>query len=112
VLTERNPLTLLRDSKRVVARHEHSVVQGSTLGGSNAINNYAFTMPAYADLCAALSVERDAYTEAVVEGYESTCEELIGLREPPHLLHHLLTSSLPETTGLVSNAELWVQESN
>ena len=33
VLTERNPLTLLRDATRVVARYEHGVMQGSTLGG-------------------------------------------------------------------------------
>eukprot|EP01043_Picozoa_sp_COSAG02_P001698 COSAG02_NODE_36_length_48934_cov_144.851029_23_plen_544_part_00 len=112
VLTETNPLTLLRDSRRVVARYEHGVMQGSTLGGSTAINNYAFTMPAYSDLRAALGVNRDAYTEAMVGRFESMCEDLIGPREPPHMLHQLLTSSRPEGVGLVSNDRLRVQESN
>ena len=112
VLTERNPLTLLRDSRRVVAGYAHEVKQGRTLGGGTAVNNYAFTMPAWSDLRKSLRIERDGESEAVVEDFEEMCEELIGPRQPPHLLHHLLTASLPAEVELASNAQLRVRPTN
>jgi choline dehydrogenase len=112
VLTEPNPFRLLRDSKRVVAGYNHSVMQGSTLGGGTAVNNYAWVTPSYADLGNALGVARHACSEDAVRAFEGMCEELIGPRQPPHLLHQLLTSSLPDDVGLVTNAQIQVSDSN
>ena len=93
ILTERQPFRLAIDTNRMVAHYEHGVMQGSTLGGSSVINNYAWVTPSYLDLRKALGVQRDAATEALVEDYENMIEGLIGPREPPHPLHQLLTVS-------------------
>jgi hypothetical protein len=66
ILTERNPFTLLRDSARVVASYAHGVMQGATLGGGTAVNNYAWITPSFADLQNALGIERTAATEQLV----------------------------------------------
>ncbi len=112
VLTEPNPFRLLRDSKRIVSAYSHNVMQGSTLGGGTAVNNYAWVTPSYADLSNALGVERHAYSEDAVSAFEDMCEDLLGPRQPPHMLHQLLTSSLPEDVNLVTNAQIEVSDNN
>ena len=112
VLTEPNPFRLLRDSKRIVSSYRHNVMQGRTLGGGTAVNNYAWVTPSYADLSNALTVERHAYSEDAVRAFEGLCEDLLGPRQPPHMLHQLLTSSLREEVGLVTNARIEVSDSN
>lgn len=112
VLTERNPFRLLRDSDRIVTSYNHGVMQGKTLGGGTAVNNYAWVTPSYADLDNALGVERHAYSEALVGGFEDMCEDLIGARQPPHMLHKLLTASMPDAVEMVTNASIRVASTN
>jgi choline dehydrogenase-like flavoprotein len=87
-------------------------MQGCTLGGGTAVNNYAWVTPSYADLSNALGVGRHAYSEDAVSAFEDMCEGLLGPRQPPHMLHQLLTSSLPEDVGLVTNAQIEVSDNN
>lgn len=112
VLTERNPLRLLLHSRLVLATYNHGVMQGSTLGGGTAVNNYAWVTPSYDDLRNALGVHCNAYTRTIVRSYEAMCEGLLGPRSPPHVLHQLLTGSLRPGVALVTNASIKVEETN
>lgn len=91
ILTERNPIRLLLDSKRVIAEYEHGVCQGKTLGGGTAVNNYAWVTPSYKDIHRAFCADRNEGIEAIVGEYLTMIEDIVGPREPPHILHKLLT---------------------
>eukprot|EP00854_Cymbomonas_tetramitiformis_P008545 gene8545-10142_t len=112
VLTEGNLVRLYLDSNRMIANYSHGVKQGCTLGGGTAINNYAWITPSYSDLKNALGMENDAHSQAIVGGFQEMCESLLGPRQPPHLLHQLLTASLPRDVGLITNSKILVQETN
>ena len=112
VLTERNPLRLLRDTDRVVASYSHGVMQGRTFGGGTAVNNYAWVTPSYSDLKNALDVKADERSKAAVESYQEMCEDLLGERQPLHRLHLLLTASRKEDVGLINNNYITVEPTN
>eukprot|EP01048_Picozoa_sp_COSAG05_P004771 COSAG05_NODE_269_length_12494_cov_9.329326_3_plen_551_part_00 len=111
LLTERNPLKLLRDSKRVVKDYQHGVVQGHTLGGGSAVNNYAWITPSWADFTRCLGLDISDSRTAMAD-YENMVEELIGKRPPPHMLQKLLTKDLDPDVELVNNGAIRVRASN
>ena len=106
VLTEWNPLRLLRDTDRVVASYSHSVMQGRTFGGGTAVNNYAWVTPSYSDLKNALDVKADEHSKVAVESYQEMCEDLLGE------LYLLLTASRKEDVGLINNNYITVELTN
>ena len=112
VLTETNPFTVLSASQRIVANYAHGVMQGKTLGGGTAVNNYAWITPSYRDLQLGLGIEQNPFSQAVVSTYENVIEKLLGPRQMLHPLHQLLTSSLPHATAVVTNARIAVGATN
>jgi choline dehydrogenase-like flavoprotein len=111
LLTERNPLTVLRDSRRVVAKYEHGVMQGKVIGGGTAINNYAWITPSYADLSRCLGLDIIDSRTAVAD-YEDMVAGILGPRPPPHMLQKQLTQGLDPEVGLVTNDAIRVGASN
>ena len=111
LLTERNPLTVLRDSRRVVAKYEHGVMQGKAMGGGTAINNYAWITPSYADLARCLGLDIIDSRTAVAD-YEDMVAQILGPRPPPHMLQKKLTQGLDAEVGLVTNDTIRVEASN
>ena len=112
VLTESNPFKVLSASKKIVANYNHGVMQGKTLGGGTAVNNYAWVTPSYRDLKHALNITRNPFILNVVKSYEDLVEQLLGNRQTPHPLHQFLTSSRPVECKLVTSARIIVEATN
>ena len=113
VLTEPNPFKVLSASKRIIANYNHGVMQGKTLGGGTAVNNYAWVTPSYRDLKHALGITpNNPLTRTVVKSYESLVEQLLGDRQTPHPLHQHLTSSRPTQCKIVTSARIIVEATN
>ena len=114
LLTERNPLKVFRDSQRIVKEYAHGVMQGHTLGGGSAVNNYAFIIPSVEDIVRGLTLDvaSSPNCSTAVADYEIMVENLLGPRPPPHLLHKLLSSELQPGVEMVTNSTMTVRPSN
>ena len=96
ILTEANPLKLMKATKDMLKMHNHEVMQGNCAGGGSSVNGYVWVTPSRQDLVNGYGTTAASELGEHLEEYEGFADDLVSPKPEIHSLHKLLSQGCEE----------------